>query len=129
MLESMKRRKPQAKKRSPKGSRSETPKYSRLHAIKRAKERYLLDLSMADVERIEFRIRQNHECLFLEKSSKTRSLWMMRVEGVMAVVVYNNAQKCLSTFLPIWYGKRYLNGENLPGYDPRYYDNGGSVSD
>jgi len=122
MLQSMKKRKPQAKKRSPKGSRSLKPKMSRLHAMKRARERYGLDLSMPMVERVEFRIRQNHECLFLEKSSNTRSLWLMRVEGVMCVVVYNNAQKCLSTFLPIWYAKRYLNGEGLPGYDPNYYE-------
>ena len=129
MFEPIKKYKHQAKKRPPKGSRSEKPRYSRLHAIQRAEERYGLELSMQEIERIEFRIRQNHECLFLEKSSNTRSLWLMRVDNVMVVVVYNNAQKCLSTFLPIWYAKRYLNGEGLPGYDPSYYDNGGNAED
>ena len=119
----MKKQKHQAKKK-PKGQRSDKPKFSRLHAITRAKERYDLNLSPDEVERIEFRIRQNYECFFLEKSSNTRSIWLMRVEGVMCVVVYNNAQKCLSTFLPVWYAKRYLNGEGNPNYNPKYFEDG-----
>lgn len=120
--QSMKKSKHQAKARNPKGQRSDKPKFSRLHAIKRADERYGIHLSMAEVERIEFHIRQRHECFFLEKSSNTRSLWLMSVQGHTCVVVYNNAQKCLSTFLPVWYAKRYLNGEDLPRYNENYHE-------
>ena len=90
------------------------PNLSRHHAIMRAKERYNIDLSLDDIERLELRIRhQSGDAFFLEKTSRKRSVWLSRVEGVMVVVVYNNAQKCLATFLPIWYAKRYLNGEIL----------------
>lgn len=89
------------------------PNLSREHAIKRAKERYFLDLSMIDIDRLEFRIRQQGgDVFFLEKTSRKRSVWLSRVEGVMVVVVYNNAQKCVATFLPIWYAKRYMNGDS-----------------
>ena len=75
------------------------PHTSRLHAIKRAKERYGLNLSIEDIKRIELRIRNQSECFFLDRQSKTRSTWLVRTEGVIAVVIYNNNQKCLSTFL------------------------------
>ena len=89
------------------------PNASRDHAIMRASERYSLNLSMADIERLELRIRlQGGDAFFLDRSSRKRSIWLVRVEGVNCVVVYNNAQKCLSTFLPVWYAKRYLNGGN-----------------
>lgn len=89
------------------------PNLSRQHAIVRAQERYNLELSMCDIERLEFRIRQQvGDVFFLDKTSRKRSVWLSRVEGVMVVVVYNNTQKCVSTFLPIWYAKRYLNGDS-----------------
>ena len=113
----MKRNKHQAK---PKGQRSDKPLFSRKHAIKRAKERYDLDLEMIDIERIETRVRQGYDSFFLEKSTNTRSVWITRVEGVTACVVYNNAQKCLSTFLPVHSVKHYFNGEGLPTYNPNY---------
>ena len=109
------------KGKKPKGQRSDKPLHSREHAIKRAKERYGMELSLTDVERIEFRIRQYYDVLFLEKSTNTRSIWLTRYDGVLMVAVYNTAQKCLSTFLPQWYAKRYVEGDGLPNYDPSYY--------
>lgn len=88
------------------------PEASRVHAINRAKERYDLTLTIPDIERIELRIRQQSEAFFLNRQSKTRSTWLVRVEGKITVVIYNNRQKCLSTFLPVWYAKRYLNGDD-----------------
>jgi hypothetical protein len=89
------------------------PTASRLHSITRARERYNLDLTLTDIERLELRIRQQGgDAFFLERSSRKRSIWLVRVEGVNVVVVYNNAQKCVSTFLPVWYAKRYLNGDS-----------------
>lgn len=88
------------------------PEASRIHAINRARERYDLILTIPDIERIELRIRQQSEAFFLNRQSKTRSTWLVRVEGKIAVVIYNNKQKCLSTFLPVWYAKRYLNGDS-----------------
>ena len=123
MLESMKKRKHQGK--THKASKTQLKKKvarSREHAIERAKERYNLELSEQQIERIEFRIRQNHECLFLEKNYN-RSIWAMRVDEVMVCVVYNPALKCLSTFLPIWHVKVYMNGEGLPNYNPEYHNN------
>ena len=87
------------------------PQASRIHAIRRAKDRYDLDLTIDDIERIELRIRQPYEAFFLDRQSKTRSTWLIRVEGLITVVIYNSKQKCLSTFLPVWYAKRYFNCE------------------
>ena len=95
------------------------PALSRQHAIIRARERYNLNLSMIDIERVEFRIRQkDSDVFFLDKTSRKRSVWLARVENVMVVVVYNNAQKCIATFLPVWYAKRYLNGDSE--WNPNY---------
>lgn len=113
----MKKQKLQAKTRQ---ESSNKPLYSRLHAIKRAKERYDMDLDMVDIDRVEFKIRQNYESFFLERSTNSRTVWLVTVEGQLMVTVYNSKQKCLSTFLPIFYAKRYFNGENLPTYDPNY---------
>jgi hypothetical protein len=89
------------------------PNASRQHATMRARERYNIDLSAEDIERLELRIRlQGGDAFFLERSSRKRSIWLVRVEGCNCVVVYNNAQKCVSTFLPVWYAKRYLNGDS-----------------
>ena len=127
-IERMKKRKPKPNvqamikgKKKPKGQRSDKPMHSRLHAISRAKERYGMDLSPTDIERIEFRIRQDYEVFFLEKTTNTRSIWLTRYDGVLMVAVYNTSQKCLSTFLPQWYAKRYVEGVGLPNYDPSYY--------
>lgn len=99
------------------------PKLSRQHAMIRAYERYSLNLSISDIERLELRIRQQGgDALFLEKTSRKRSVWLTRVEGVLCVVVYNNAQKCVSTFLPVWYAKRYLNGDSEWNPNSNYED-------
>jgi hypothetical protein len=95
-------------------------KNSRNHAINRAKERYDLDLSQSDIERIEIRIRQGHEVLLLDKRSQSRTIWALYVNNIMCVVVYNKDDKCLATFLPVWYAKRYFDGFGLPNYDYEY---------
>ncbi len=109
------------RKKKPKGQRSDKPRISREHAIERANDHYDLELTMADVERVELRIRTKDECLFLEKTTNTRSLWLMWVENVLCVVVYNTNQKCLSTFLPRNRAKRYFhtdeNGKAIPWVD------------
>jgi len=132
-IEKMRRRKPKQsatitvkkkKHKKPKGQRSDKPLHSRQHAIQRAKERYGIELSINDIERIEVRIRQDYNVFFLEKSTNTRSIWLTRYDGILMVAVYNTAQKCLSTFLPQWYAKRYVEGVGLPNYDPNYYKKG-----
>ena len=85
------------------------PKNSRLHTITRAKERFNIELTMSDIERIELRIRTQTDAFFLARESKTRSVWMIRVEGKIMVAIYNNKQKCLSTVLPSHNVKKYLN--------------------
>lgn len=85
------------------------PKNSRIHTINRAKERYNLDLNEGDIERLELRVRMQHEVFFLERKTNSRSVWLMEVYGKMVVAVYNTKQKCIATFLPLHYAKRYIN--------------------
>jgi len=83
---------------------------SRMHAIHRAKERYDIHLDMEDIDRIENRIRNNgNDVFFLEKKTKTRSVWIVRYDGIIFSVIYNNSQSCLSTFMHKWYVKKYFN--------------------
>lgn len=87
------------------------PMNSRIHTIKRAKERYNLILTTGDIERLELRVRMQHEVFFLERKSKTRTVWLARVENMIVVAIYNNKQKCVATVMPVYYAKRYFNTE------------------
>ena len=72
--------------------------YKGLHAIKRAKERYGLDLTSDDLEEIGKMIRaKKGRCV--EKRSNVASVWELRYNGQAVRVLYSRTFKIPMTFM------------------------------
>lgn len=69
------------------------------HAIRRAKERYGLELGQHDLERISALIRDGC-ALLVDDQSHTRKFYVVRHEGEYLPVVYGAKIRTLHTFLP-----------------------------
>lgn len=72
------------------------------HAQKRALQRYDLELSRHEYDRMISAIRNHHDVNFLKRESYSRTHWLVFDKYI---VVYNNVAKGIATFLPpeaIW---------------------------
>lgn len=70
------------------------------HAIQRAKERYGLDLTQADLRVICSAIRENRDAMLIRRAQEGRQVWGVKVQGHWAVVVYIPLTNTIATFLP-----------------------------
>lgn len=71
----------------------------RIHAVKRAWERFGLALHIKDVQDLERKIWQG-KAVWLEDQANMDSLYAMTVRGREMVVVFNITLDCIKTFLP-----------------------------
>jgi hypothetical protein len=70
-----------------------------LHSIKRARERYGLELSIADIESIAQLIRAQ-KTRRVKDVSNTRVIHELDFNGITVLVVYDKKRHTLNTFLP-----------------------------
>jgi len=85
---------------------------ARRHAIRRAKERYGLELGLHDLERISALIRDGCAML-VDSQSHTRKFYVVRHQGEYLPVVYGAKIRTLHTFLP----QEVLTDKVLEGID------------
>lgn len=71
----------------------------RIHAKKRAKERFNLDLT-SKLRRLIVNKIQNRESTLIEIKSNTRTLHKVKVKGEDYIVVYDKKRQEIVTFLP-----------------------------
>lgn len=73
------------------------------HARQRARERYGLELTDQDIERIgaEIELGRLGCAEFIENQGGYRSLWLVGLNGKDAVVAYNERTHRVATFLPL----------------------------
>jgi len=81
----------------PKGKKS--ARQLATHAFVRAAQRYDVYLDEDEQTRIVEEI-QSGECEFIERQSKTRTLWRVTVSGRELGVVYDKPRKSLVTVIP-----------------------------
>ena len=86
------------RKKKKKAADSKT-KGQRIHAKKRASERYGLKINREIIKQC-IQMIQNGEAKFLCKSSNTRTLFELTLEGKRVKVVYDKVRKNIATFLP-----------------------------
>lgn len=72
----------------------------RIHAKKRALERFDLDLNRDDLNKIKYLI-QNKKTLMLERSSLRVTIHRVDYKGKRMRVVYDKLRKNIVTFLPM----------------------------
>lgn len=84
----------------------------RLHAMKRAWDRYGLNLSEADCDRIVSAIKR-HDARHLRQQSLRRSHWLWQEQGQLVIVVYDENRETLITFLELRMG--HMPPEWYPG--------------
>jgi len=72
----------------------------RLHARRRARERYDLELTNADITRIVGAIRHG-ESVSTKKLTNTRTLHVVKFNEQLMRVIYDNKRHNVCTFLPI----------------------------
>jgi predicted HTH domain antitoxin len=72
----------------------------RVHAKRRAKERYGIELNASSYEEINNIIRTGNAKL-LKKQSLTRKLYEVRYRGILLKVAYDKARGQVVTFLPL----------------------------
>ncbi|MFA5152736.1 MAG: hypothetical protein WC554_09270 [Clostridia bacterium] len=72
----------------------------RLHARRRARERYDLELTNADITRIVGAIRHG-ESVSTKKLTNTRTLHVVNFNEQMMRVIYDNKRHNVCTFLPL----------------------------
>ena len=70
----------------------------RIHAKKRAFERYGLTLNRNDLQDI---VNNIHKAKLLSKTSNRVKVFEVLVKGVSCVVVYDRNRKSIATFLPL----------------------------
>lgn len=70
-----------------------------LHAKKRAKERYGIDLDKKIHKAIVDMI-QAGEAIFLGRQTNSRTMWIVDIKGIQMRVLYDNNQHNLVTVLP-----------------------------
>lgn len=75
-------------------------KTQRIHARKRALQRYNIDINRNDIEEIIKKINSG-EAKFIEKQSLRVSIWFVEIKGKKVKVVYDKLRKTIASFLPI----------------------------
>lgn len=70
-----------------------------MHAIKRAKERYDLDISRRDLKDMCIQIRSGH-AIKLEQLSTARAEYIVKCQDKDVRVIYDKNKKSIVTFLP-----------------------------
>ena len=71
-----------------------------LHTIRRAKQRYKLDLTRNDLARMASLVKRRQGCC-IERISLTRSVWLISFKGCEELVVlYDKSRKIIETVLP-----------------------------
>lgn len=70
----------------------------KLHAKKRAKQRYKIDLSHEEYEALCRQIRDG-ESIFVKKQSNTRTIHDVTYKNKVMRAVYDKLRKCIVTFL------------------------------
>ena len=75
-------------------------KCRKIHAIRRFKQRFGIDISSQDYKTI-INIIKKREAKFIEKQSNTKTLWQLEYLGQEFVCVYSDSTKNILTFLKI----------------------------
>lgn len=75
-------------------------KRQRLHAKKRARQRYDLDLNRKDLDAIVKQIQSSTDAFFIKRSSQRVTLWYVIYNKIPLRVVYDKDRKNVVTFLP-----------------------------
>lgn len=70
----------------------------RVHAKKRAEERFGVTLNRHDIRDIVYQI-QNHSAIFVEKQSQRVSVFVVNLKGIQAFAVYDRVRQTIITFL------------------------------
>lgn len=84
----------------------------RYHTVKRASERFGLYLSDSNVTDI-VKFIQSNKATFLERQSNRVTVWLMALEGINIVVVYDSQRKELAILYPYsWWLERNSNHVN-----------------
>lgn len=81
-------------------SKRDVSRARRIHAKRRAEERYGTVLTTSDLTAIRSCI-QNGQSQFLGQISNSRSVHVVEYEGTHYQVVYHNKSKSILTFLPV----------------------------
>jgi len=71
----------------------------RVHAKNRLKERYQIEINRHDYNMLCLII-QHKNGIFIEKQSRTRSIWILRFQQRWLVAVYDKERKQIASFLP-----------------------------
>lgn len=71
----------------------------RIHAQRRALERYKLSLTVEDLQRISRQIRTRKDVLFISKQSLRVSRWKVVYQDTTMYVVYDKLRRSIVTFL------------------------------
>ena len=70
-----------------------------LHAISRARERYDVNFTASDIDKISVMIRGG-KATHIDTQSSTRTVWAVEYAGLVLPVVYNKQHNTVVTFLP-----------------------------
>jgi hypothetical protein len=86
-----------------------------VHALRRAAERYGLELNESTYRELVNRIRKpgrkgNKPAILVERQSLRVSVWDIDLDGKMVRVVYDRTRKNIVTFLPRTGLMTYMNG-------------------
>ncbi len=82
-------------------------KSQKIHARKRASQRYGMNFGPIRLNRAIEQIR-NNEVIILERSSSSKKVFLVELDEEFCPVVYDNKRKEIVTFLPREYLDRYL---------------------
>ena len=74
-------------------------RHLRSHAITRARQRYDIVLSRADIAEVN-RMIQAGEAEFIERESSRKTKWAVQYRGRTMIAVYDAKHNCVVTFLP-----------------------------
>ncbi len=85
------------------------PRTSKIHTTSRVEERYGISISEGDYNRLALNIRMRNDAFFIHRLSKTRSVWLVRLNQYIAVAIYNSKQTCITTMLNAHYAKQFFN--------------------
>lgn len=89
----------------------------RIHAMRRARLRYGLDLMQIDIDRIVVAIKR-HDARFLRRQSLRRSHWLWKEGDQLVIVVFDESRDMVITFLTLEMG--HMPPEWYPGAWERY---------
>lgn len=83
-----------------------------IHAIRRAKERYDINLRREDIKEI-VKLIQNNDSQSLVKRSHRVTIHEINYLNKIFIVVYDSLRKNIASFLPLNYKERALKLENI----------------